>query len=191
MKKILLFLICVTASTQFVSAQDNDEYELKGNEKFGYIIDKSGKKINGLVKLAGDDNHPWQNQKKVKFVAESDIDKSRKRQKFKVLDDDDIQEYVAYDGDVERKFQTIRYTNVKEGISSNMGTISAGVKAFNNLTKTNQLVELVNDGKLKIYKIYGYPTTIAAGNRQVQLMDEEITRLKNNPTYIYSKNGSK
>ncbi len=58
------------------------DYELKANEKNGYIIDKNGKKIEGIVRLAGDEMNPWVNQKKVKFVAASDIDKSKKKQKI-------------------------------------------------------------------------------------------------------------
>lgn len=190
MKKTFL-LALIFGIPFFAAAQDNDDYELKGTEKFGYIIDKKGKRINGLVKLAGDSSTPWQNQKKVKFISENDIDNTKKRQKFKTLDEDDIQEYLAYDGDTKRTFQTVKYTNVKEGVSSNMGAFSAGIKAFNNLTKNNQLAELISGGKLKVYRIYGYPTTMAAGNRQVQLMEEEIVRLRNNPTYIYSKSSGK
>lgn len=190
MKKIfLLSLLCYLPFV--VNAQDNDEYELKGTEKFGYIIDKNGKKINGLVKLAGSSTTPWQNQKKVKFISESSIDKTKTRQKFKTLDEDDLQGYVAYDGDTKRTFETIKYTNVKEGVTSSMGSISAGIKAFNNLTKSNQLAEVVMDGKIKVYKLYGYPTTVAAGSNQIRLMEEEEMRLRNNPAYIYSKNASK
>jgi len=89
---------------------------LRTDEKHGYIIDKSGKKIEGIVRLNGDAMNPWSNQKKVKFVAVSDIDKVKKKQKFKTLDPDDIKEYAAFDeNNDERHFEMIKYTNTKEG----------------------------------------------------------------------------
>lgn len=94
MKKNILYLI-LFLSTTMVYAQD--EYELKDNEDFGYIVDKDGKNTEGIVRLAEDADSPWTNQKKVKFIPSAEIDKTKKRQKFKTLDIDDIKEYVAYD----------------------------------------------------------------------------------------------
>jgi hypothetical protein len=87
--------------------------------------------------------YPWDNQKKVKFVAVSDIDKSKKKQKFKTLDTDDIKEYVAIDdNNNERHFENIKYTNTKEGFNTATGGLSGNIKAFNNLTKTPSLLKL-------------------------------------------------
>jgi hypothetical protein len=192
MKKIALLLILGLISTNVYAQEDNenDEYELKGTEQFGYIVNKSGNKIEGIVKLANA-KYPWNNQKRVKFIAKSDIDKTRKNQKLKNFDVDDIKEYTAYDGDQARHFELIKYTNVREGMNTATGGLSGTLKTFNNLTKSNQLAEVVVDGKIKVYKLYGYPTTFAAGNNQIKQMEEETERLKNLPSYIVSKNNGK
>nr|WP_314490769.1 hypothetical protein [uncultured Chryseobacterium sp.] len=192
MKKIL-FLGMVSLMTCSIYAQEeNSDYELRSDEKYGYIIDKSGNKIEGIVRLAGSDMSPWVNQKKVKFVAASDIDKSKKKQKFKTMDSDDLKEYVAYDdNNKERHFEVIKYTNTKEGFNTATGGLSGNIKAFNNLTKSNQFAEVVTDGKIKVYKLYGYPTTFSAGQSQIDKADQETERMRKNPSYIYTKKGSK
>jgi hypothetical protein len=59
---------------------------------------------------------------KSKICCVSDIDKSRKKQKFKTLDTDDIKEYVAIDeNNNERHFESIKYTNTKEGFNTATG----------------------------------------------------------------------
>lgn len=191
-KKTVLFILFGFLTVGLFAQEDSDdEYELRGNEKPGYVIDKKGKKHEGIVKLVDYGNNPWDNQRKVKFIALEDIDKNKKRQKFKTWDVDDLNEYVAYEDDVERRFELIKYTNVKEGMKTNTSGLSGEIKSFKNLTKSRQLAEVSADGKIKVYKLYGYPTSFAAGHDQIKKMHEENERLRNNPTYIYSKNGSK
>lgn len=192
MKKFL-FLGVLSLMTSAVYGQDETtDYELKANEKFGFIVDKNGKKTEGIVRMVGDTRNPWDNQKKVKFVAVSDIDKSKKKQKFKTMDSDDLKEYVAYDeNNNERHFEVIKYTNVKEGLNTATSGLSGNIKAFNNLTKTNQFAEVVTDGKIKIYRLYGFPTSFAAGDSQIKEAERETERMRNNPSYIYTKKGSK
>lgn len=190
MKKLLLVGLFSLASFNAYAQEDNMDYEMRAGEKYGYIIDKGGKKIEGIVRLNGSDNSPWQNQKKVKFIATSDIDSSKKRQKFKTYDSDDLKAYMAYENDTERHFEVVKYTNTKEGFNTATGGLSGGIKAFNNLTKSNQFAELITDGKIKVYKLYGYPTTFSAGG-QVEVAEEETRRLKQSPSYIYSKKGGK
>lgn len=192
MKKVLLFGLLSLMTSNIYAQEENSDYELKANEKNGYIIDKNGKKIEGIVRLAGDEMNPWVNQKKVKFVAASDIDKSKKKQKFKTLDSDDLKEYVAYDNsNAERHFELVKYTNVKEGFNTATSGLSGNIKAFNNLTKSNQFAEVVRDGKIKVYRLYGYPTTFSAGQNQIDQADQETERMRRNPSYIYTKKGSK
>lgn len=193
MRKVLaLGLFAVVSFNVYAQEDNNTDYELRSNEKYGYIVDKSGKKVEGIVRLNGDAMYPWNNQKKVKFIAVSDIDKSRKKQKFKTLDTDDIKEYVAIDeNDHERHFESIKYTNTKEGFNTATGGLSGNIKAFNNLTKSNQFAEIVKDGKIKVYKLYGYPTTFSAGNSQIAAAEEETKRMRQNPSYLYSKKGGK
>ncbi|KMQ61666.1 hypothetical protein ACM46_16185 [Chryseobacterium angstadtii] len=192
MKKILVFSFFALMYFPAFAQEDNTDYDLRNDEKYGYIIDKGGKKIEGIVRMNGDANNPWNNQKKVKFVAASDIDKSKKKQKFKTFDSDDIKEYIAFDENSnERHFEMIKYTNTKEGFNTATGGLSGNIKAFNNLTKSTQFAEVVKDGKIKVYKLYGYPTTFAAGQGQIDAADRETQRLKNAPSYIYSKKGGK
>lgn len=191
MKKILLFSLFTLVSFNAYAQEDNTDYELRADEKYGYIIDKSGKKVEGIVRLNGDAMNPWSNQKKVKFVAVPDIDKSKKKQKFKTLDADDIKEYVAFDeNNDERHFEVVKYTNTKEGFNTATGGLSGNIKAFNNLTKSNQFAEVVTDGKIKVYKLYGYPTTFSAGG-QIAVAEKETERMRKNPSFIYTKKGSK
>lgn len=188
--KNLLFISLLSVFSLNVYAQDNNsEYEMKPDEKLGYIIDKNGNKIEGIVRLA-EEKYPWENQKKVKFIASSDIDKSKKRQKLKTFGVDDIKGYMAVDNNTERRFEIIKYTNTKEGLNTATGGLSGGLKTFNNLTKNTQFAELVADGKIKVYKLYGFPTGFAAGS-QIAVAEEETERLRENPSYIYSKNGGK
>ncbi|AZB11565.1 hypothetical protein EG344_23405 [Chryseobacterium sp. G0162] len=192
MKKVLaLSLFALVSFNAYAQEDNNTDYELRGDERYGYIIDKSGKKIEGIVRLNGDAMSPWDNQKKVKFVAVSDIDKSKKKQKFKTLDTDDIKEYVAIDNNnIERHFENIKYTNTKEGFNTATGGLSGNLKAFNNLTKSTQFAEIVTDGKIKVYKLYGYPTTFSAGS-QIAVAEAETKRMREMPSYIYSKKGGK
>ncbi|MFC3157551.1 hypothetical protein SAMN05443633_109127 [Chryseobacterium arachidis] len=190
MKKLLLIGFLSFVSLNVHAQDDNTEYEMRVGEKTGYIIDKSGKKIEGIVRLAGDEMNPWTNQKKVKFIASSDIDSSKKKQKFKTFDADDLKGYMANDNGAERHFESIKYTNTKEAYNTQNGGISGGLKAFNNLTKSNQFAELVADGKIKVYKVYGYPTTFSAGS-QIAVADAENKRMRENPSYVYSKKGGK
>ncbi|MEJ5103946.1 hypothetical protein [Chryseobacterium sp. MYb328] len=193
MRKVLaLGLFALVSFNAYAQEDNNTDYELRGDEKYGYIIDKNGKKIEGIVRLNGDAIYPWNNQKKVKFISVSDIDKSKKKQKFKTLDTDDIKEYVSIDeSNNERHFENIKYTNTKEGFNTATGGLSGNIKAFNNLTKSNQFAEIVKDGKIKVYKLYGYPTTFSAGTSQMVAADAETKRMRENPSYIYSKKGGK
>ncbi|WP_160140123.1 hypothetical protein [Chryseobacterium sp. c4a] len=193
MKKVLaLSLFALASFTAYAQEDNNTDYELRKDEKYGYIIDKSGKKIEGIVRLNGDAMYPWNNQKKVKFAPVSDIDKSKKKQKFKTLDTDDIKEYVAIDeNNNERHFENIKYTNTKEGFNTATGGLSGNIKAFNNLTKNTQFAEIVTDGKIKVYKLYGYPTTFSAGTSQMAAADAETKRLREVPSYLYNKKGGK
>lgn len=190
MKKLLLIGLLSFVSFNVYAQEDNTEYEMRAGEKTGYIIDKNGKKIEGIVRLAGDEMNPWTNQKKVKFIASSDIDSSKKKQKFKTYDVDDLKGYMAVDNNTERVFETIKYTNTKEAYNTQNGGLSGNLKAFNNLTKSNQFAELVTDGKIKVYKVYGFPTTFSAGG-QIAVADAENKRMRENPSYVYSKKGSK
>ncbi|BAP31450.1 uncharacterized protein CHSO_2413 [Chryseobacterium sp. StRB126] len=193
MKKTLaLSLFALVSFNAYAQEDNNTDYALRGDEIYGYIIDKSGKKTEGIVRLNGDALSPWDNQKKVKFIAASDIDKSKKKQKFKTLDTDDIKEYVAIDNNnSERHFENIKYTNTKEGFNTATGGLSGNIKAFNNLTKSTQFAEIVTDGKIKVYKLYGYPTTFSAGTSQIAAADAETKRMRETPSYIYSKKGGK
>ncbi len=126
MKKLLLcallstFTFCVFAQEDTAA---DEEYQLRGNEKYGYIINEDGKKEEGIVKLMGTDKAPWVNQKKVKFIAKGAIDSSKKRQKFDKLKTDDLQEYVAYeDNGTERHFRLIKYSNTREGLMNQSGS---------------------------------------------------------------------
>lgn len=172
-------------------AQESDvDYELRANEKEGWIIDKKGNRIEGIVRLMGDQDSPWVNQQKVRFIAKSDIDAGKKRQKFKVLDADDLKGYAAYDGDVLREFELIKYTNVRESSRGGSG-IGGSIKSIKNLSNNNHIAELMIKGPVTVYRLYGLPTAVAVGNKQVQEMENDLKRLRSTPSILVSKNGGK
>ena len=184
MKKILLIGLFGLCSFNVYAQEETTTYN---GEKYGYIIDKSGKKIEGVVHLNGGYSSPWENQLKVKFAAIADIDKVKNKIKFKTYDTDDIKEYMVYEGETPRVFQAIKYTNTREALNSsnNYTGLGAGIKALNNITRTSQFAEVVTEGKIKVYKMYGYPTSGANYN------SIENERLRTTPDYVYSKKGGK
>ncbi|MGE8534939.1 MAG: hypothetical protein ACN6OJ_10195 [Chryseobacterium sp.] len=191
MKKLLLIGLFGLVSLN-TYAQEQDENGTYNGEKYGYIIDKSGKKTEGVVHLHGGYSSPWQNQLKVKFAAIADIDKVKNKIKFKTYDTDDIKEYMLYEGDTSRIFKSVKYSNMREALNSSESTtgLAAGFKAINNLSRTDQFAEVVTEGKITVYKLYGYPTAFSANSTQA-ITYAETERLKENPNYIFSKKGGK
>ncbi len=64
MRKVLLFSLFSLITSSVYAQEENTDYELKTNEKYGYVIDKNGKKIEGIVRLAGSEMSPWGQPKK-------------------------------------------------------------------------------------------------------------------------------
>ncbi|PKF75961.1 hypothetical protein [Chryseobacterium sp. PMSZPI] len=189
MKKLLLIGLFGLVSMNMHAQEQTETYN---GQKYGYIIDKAGKKIEGVVSLHGSYLSPWQNQLKVQFAAIADIDKAKNKIKFKTYDPDDIKEYMLYEGDTPRVFQSVKYSNMREALNSSESStgLGAGFKALNNLSRTSQFAELVTEGKITVYKIYGYPTSVTA-NTANGISQSESRRLSENPNYIYSKKGGK
>lgn len=174
-------------------AQDNanEEYELRRNEQMGYIVNKSGEKIEGIVKLAGDEENPWMNQKKVRFIAQSDINQEKKRQKLKVLDADDMTEYVAIDKDgSERHFRMIKFTNKREGFG-NSGGLGGKIKTIKNLSSTTHMAEVIVNGPITLYRLYGYPSPVAVGKKDVEEAEKDERDLRENPDLLVQKGDDK
>lgn len=193
MKKLVLGLT-LTALSFSVFAQDDkqdEEYELRGNEKYGYIITEKGDKIEGIVKLMGNEETPWVNQKKVKFIAKSDIDASKNRQRLKKMDTDDLKEYVAIDGDKERHFRLVKWNNTREGLMSEGGGLGGTLKKAKNLSTTRHMAEVMVDGKISVFRLYGYPATVAVGKGDVEQMERETKELRENPTVLVQKEDGK
>lgn len=192
MKKIILAIALMACFAPVSAQQDDEEYELRGNEKFGYIIDKDGKKIEGIVRLQGTETTPWVNQKKVKFIDKASVDAEKKRQKFKVLDTDDLQEYVAIDGEQERHFRLIKYANAREGVMNQSGSgIGGKLKTIKNLSTTRHMAEVLVDGKLKLYRLYGYPAGFAAGKDDVARAEADERNIIDNPSILVQKEEDK
>ena len=191
MLKKLSFIVSFVLLPLLSVAQDGDkEYELRSNEKEGWIINKKGEKIEGILRLMGSEDSPWVNQQKVRFIAKSDIDPSKKRQKLKVLDVDDLKGYAAYDGDVLREFELIKYTNVRESSRGGSG-LGGSIKSIKNLSNSNHIAEIMIKGPVTVYRLYGLPTAVAIGNKQVQEMEDDLKRLRSTPSILVSKNGGK
>jgi len=189
-KKLLCVVSFILLPLLSVAQDGDQEYELRSNEKEGWIINKKGEKIEGILRLMGSEDSPWVNQQKVRFIAKSDIDPSKKRQKLKVLDVDDLKGYAAYDGDVLREFELIKYTNVRESSRGGSG-IGGSIKSIKNLSNSNHIVEIMVKGPIKVYRLYGLPTAVAVGNKQVQEMEDDLKRLRSTPSILVSKNGGK
>jgi hypothetical protein len=193
MKKSILtvgLLILGLATFAQDTDNDNEEYELKGTEKQGYIITKDDKKIEGIVKLVGGSTAPWKNQKKVKFIAKENIDLTKKKQKFSKMDADDMKEYVAIEDSVERHFRLIKFTNKREAISSG-GGLGAQIKTIKNLSHTTHMAEVIVDGPITMYRLYGYPAPVAVGNSDVAEMEAANQNLIDNPDILVQKGDDK
>lgn len=171
----------------FAQEDENEDYELRGNEKYGYIITDKGKKVEGIVKLMGSEETPWVNQKKVKFIAKEDIDPSKNRQRLKKMDTDDLEEYVAIDGDKERHFRLVKWANTREGVMSEGGGLGGTLKKAKNLSTTRHMAEVMVDGKISVFRLYGYPATVAAGKGDIEKMERETQELRENPTVLVQK----
>src|SRR6218665_3709508 len=191
MKKTIFAALFLSASL-FAHAQEADEeYELRAGEQQGYIITKKDEKLEGIVKLVGKAENPWVNQKKVKFIAKESINPEKKRQKFKVMDADDIKEYVAIDDQgVERHFRTIKFTNKREGFG-NSGGLGADIKTIKNLSSTTHLAEVIVDGPITMYRLYGYPTPVAIGKGDVEAAEADEKNLLENPNILVQKGKDK
>lgn len=190
MKKLLLIgLFSLVSLNAYAQDEENGTYN---GEKYGYIINKAGKKIEGVVHLHGGYSSPWQNQLKVKFAPIADIDKVKNRIKFKTYDTDDIKEYMLYEGDTPRVFKSVKYSNMREALNSSESStgLAAGFKAINNLSRTEQFAEVVTEGKITVYKLYGYPTALSANSTQA-ISQAETDRLRENPNYIFQKRKEK
>lgn len=178
----------VFAQTDTTGDGNSDEYELRGNEKYGYIVTQDDKKIEGIVKLLGTPQTPWVNQKKVKFIAKADINPNKKRQKFEKLSTDDLQEYVAYEDDgTERHFQLIKYSNVRQGLGGGSG-IGSQVKSIKNLSTTRHMAEVIIEGsRVTVYRLYGYPSPVAVGSSDYQQYQQDVVEIIDYPTILYKK----
>lgn len=193
MKEILTLFMALTMLPIATLAQENEnEYELRHQEKEGWIIDKQGHKTEGIVKLMGSFDTPWINQQKVRFIARSAIDPNKKRQKLQVLDVNDLQAYAAYDNDVLRQFELIKYTNFREANKGReSGGIGGKIKVLNNLTASTSMAETIVKGPITVYKLYGIPTSIAANSDEIQQMEKDIRNIKINPSILVAKNSGK
>ncbi len=191
-KKLRLLLIIMMLPIGFFAQENEFEYELNPKEKEGWIIDKKGNKIEGIVKLMGSFDRPWINQQKVRFIAKTSIDPNKKRQKLQLLDVNDLQAYAAYDQDVLRQFELIKYTNFREANKGReSGGIGGKIKALNNLTASTAMAETIVKGPITVYKLYGIPTSIAANSDEIQQMEKDIRNIKMNPSILVAKNSGK
>ena len=193
MKKFVLGMALMASSVSLWAQDDkqDEEYELRGNEKYGYIITEKGEKIEGIVKLMGTSETPWVNQKKVKFIAKSDIDPTKNRQRLKKMDTDDLKEYVAIDGDKERHFRLVKWNNTREGLTSEGGGLGGTLKKAKNLSTTRHMAEVMVDGKISVFRLYGYPATVAVGKDDVEKMERETKELRENPSVLVQKGDGK
>jgi hypothetical protein len=191
MKKTILAALFLSVSFLASAQEGDDEYELRSGEQQGYIITKDDKKLEGIVKLVGKSENPWMNQKKVKFIAQESINPEKKRQKFKVMDADDIKEYVAIDDNgAERHFRTIKFTNKREAMG-NSGGLGADIKTIKNFSSTTHLAEVVVDGPITLYRLYGYPSPVAIGKGDVAAAEADEKNLIENPNILFQKGKDK
>jgi hypothetical protein len=191
MKKTILAALFLSVSFLASAQEGDDEYELRSGEQQGYIITKDDKKLEGIVKLVGKSKNPWMNQKKVKFIAQESINPEKKRQKFTVMDADDIKEYVAIDDNsAERHFRTIKFTNKREAIG-NTGGLGGKIKTIKNFSSTTHLAEVIVNGPITMYRLYGYPSPVASGEADIAAQEADERDLIENPNILVQKGDDK
>lgn len=191
LKKLLLTTALTVLPFALFAQETTEEYELRGNEKMGWIINKEGKKIEGVVKLMGTAETPWINQAKVKFIALDEIDQDKKRQKLKTLKTDELTAYAAYDEGVLREFELIKYKNLRESSTSDKGGIAGKVKLIKNLATSEYMVEVLVQGAVKVYRLYGLPSSVAFGEKEIREQEQDIKQIIDYPTLLVVKNGGK
>lgn len=163
---LLSFLVSVTLG---LSAQD---YELKPDEVKGQIITSKGDVLDGYIKLKGDAQSPWNNQKSVEFFTESALAdgkvKGKELEKFKPKD---IKGYVAGD----RYFESVK-------ISAAKLSIGVGVAQWN-------FVEKMVDGDIKMYRLYESPDPVSVTTSEEErvALEQEYERMRNEPLIVLQK----
>lgn len=190
-KKTLLIAVLALLTTPVFAQELETEYELRPNEKRGWIIDSKGKKIDGIVKLAGTEDTPWENQLKVKFIADDDIDLNKRKQKLKTLSTKDLKGYAAYEGDLLREFEVINYKNIRESSTSDGSGIAGKVKLIKNLSRSEYMAEVLVKGVITVYKLYGLPSSVAIGKKEVEEREKDIRLIREKPAILVSKNRGK
>src|SRR5690606_11498973 len=84
----------------------------------------------------------------------------------------------------------IKYTNVRESSAAG-GGLGGNLKMIKNLSNSNHMAETMTKGPITVYRLYGLPTSVAVGNKQVQEIEEDLKRIRTKPRILVSKNGSK
>ncbi len=167
MKSLLLgATLCISIG---LSAQN---YELKSDEVKGQIVTSKGEVLNGYIKLKGDAQSPWNNQKKVEFFTEEALAdgklKGKELEKFKPKD---IKAYIAGD----RYFESMK-------ISAAKLTLGMGLDQWT-------FVERMVDGKIKMYRLYESPdpATVTTSEEQRVALEQEYERMRNEPLIVLQK----
>ncbi len=152
----------------------------------GYIIEKKGKKKEGIIELHM--SYPWENQRSIKFIPkkvweknDGDVKKKHK-EKFKAKDLDGY----GYDG---REFVTMKYTSLGDGTNTSPNKFTGAMGALGNLSKNQHMVEQLLSGKVDVYRFYNYPPdmSVQVGSEESAEYNQMINELKNKPDALVKK----
>ena len=191
MKILVTKLIAVIGLASFLLsyAPNLNAQELNPNQSMGYVIKDGKQGKEGVIQLANSSS-PWKNQRKVKFIKKKvwekgDKIKKKDREEIKVKNADG---YMAGG----RVFEKVKYTP-KEGLmksmSGNKSKLTNASTALSSMTKNSHFLEMVLDGKIKVYRFYNYPPDVAAsvGSDQIADTDAMFEDLRTNYQILVKK----
>lgn len=183
----LLFTIFIFSQND---ENDNTPVNLK-DAKIGYIIDLNNQRKEVYVRLLGNDNKPWVNQRAVRVAEIDKVDPKTNKVDFDRMSNDEILGY-GVDG---RNFRLIEYVNVRAATTSakSDSNIFDDLNSVKNLTKQKHLAEILVDGKYKVYKLYGYPKImdVTTSDEERRENDDQLELLRTSPTLIVQKDNDK
>ena len=137
--------------------------KLANDQSEGYIIDEKGTKYEGIIEMSSTGGKPWSNQDEVVFIEKKVVEaanggKINKKDKKK-FDAKDVKEYMAGN----RKFVTVKYTNVQGATKSAGGSrFNAIAGAAKNLANNQFMVEVIMEGgKISLYRMYNSPPPVS------------------------------
>lgn len=164
--------------------------DMKDTQAKGKIIVKGKKTEDGIIQVSSV-NNPWENQRTVRYITEKTFNKGKvKKKDWDKYKPKDIEGYIFG----EREFVVEKYTPLGTAMSStNVNKLTTATALAGSLSKGAHFMELLMDGKIKVYRFYNYPpeASAQAGSDQINAYKEMIEELRINYEILIKVDGKK